>query len=242
MDFVRVGLAVRALRRRRGWTQTELGHRARCSRSEVSRIERGQSRDIERLERVLAVFGARLAIKVLWQGEELDRILDRDHAMLVESMVALLAADGWVPVPEATFSVRGERGSIDILAWHPIARVLLVIEVKSVVPDVQATLAGVDRKARIAPLLAQGRGWDFVAAGRLLVLPDDRTARRRLGQFGATFDRAFPARTRDVRRWLKAPSGPLAGVLFLTDSRLSGPRHRVRRTTARPAHEVDAGA
>ena len=147
MDFVRIGLAVRALRRRRGWTQSELASRAGCSRSEVSRIERGQARDVDRIERVLAVFGARLSIKVLWQGEELDRLLDRDHAMLVEAMVALLTAEGWVPVPEATFSIRGERGSIDILAWHPIARVLLVIEVKSVVPDVQATLAGVARRS-----------------------------------------------------------------------------------------------
>src|SRR3954469_16462642 len=105
MDFVRVGLSVRALRRRRQWTQTELGRRARCSRSEVSRIERAQSKDIDRLERVLAVFGARLSVKVLWQGEELDRMLDRDHATLVESMVALLAMAGWVTVPEATFSV-----------------------------------------------------------------------------------------------------------------------------------------
>jgi hypothetical protein len=68
-------------------------------------------------------------------------MLDRDHASLVESAVTLLSADGWIPVPEVTFQVYGERGSIDILAWHPIARILLVIEVKSVVPDVQATLA-----------------------------------------------------------------------------------------------------
>jgi transcriptional regulator with XRE-family HTH domain len=233
MEFVRIGLAVRALRRRRGWTQTELGARTRCSSSEVSRIERGQSRDIERLVRVLAVFGARLSIKVLWQGEELDRILDRDHASLVDAVIALLSSHGWVVVPEVTFQIYGERGSIDLLAWHPITRALLVIEVKSVVPDVQATLAGIDRKARLAPVLARDRGWDVEATARLLVLPNDRTARRRLHLFGATFDRAFPARTRDVRRWLRSPSGPLAGVLFVTDSRLPGARHRVRTRRTR---------
>src|SRR5689334_15861025 len=139
VDVVRVGLAIRALRRRRGWTQTELGMYARCSKSEISRIERGQDTDLARIERVLGALGARLSIKVLFQGEELDRTLDRDHATLVNAMVELLSGHGWLPIPEATFQVYGERGSIDILAWHPITRILLVIEVKSVVPDVQAT-------------------------------------------------------------------------------------------------------
>jgi hypothetical protein len=49
---------------------------------------------------------------------------------------------------------------------------------------------------------------------RILVLPHDRTARRQLAQFAATFDRAFPARTIEIRRWLHAPSEPLAGVLL----------------------------
>jgi transcriptional regulator with XRE-family HTH domain len=234
MDLVRVGLAIRALRRRRGWTQTELGVYARCSKSEISRIERGQDTDLARIERILGALGARLSIKVLFQGEELDRTLDRDHATLVNAMVELLSGHGWLPIPEATFQVYGERGSIDILAWHPITRILLVIEAKSVVPDVQATLAGVDRKARLAPSIGRDRGWEGTSVARLLVLPDDRTARRRIDAVGATFDRALPARTREVRRWLRQPSGPLAGVLFLPISRLPGARHRVGRHATRP--------
>jgi transcriptional regulator with XRE-family HTH domain len=237
VDLVRIGLAIRALRRRRGWTQSELGLRAGCSRSEISRIERGDVTDVRRLERVLAVFGARLSIKVLWQGEELDRILDRGHAALVDSMIGLLARSGWISIAEATFSVYGERGSIDILAWHPIGRVLLVIEVKSVVPDVQATLAGVDRKARLGPVLARERGWDPLCGARILVLPEDRTARRRLDAFATTMRRAFPARTSEVRRWLRQPAGELSGVLFLTDSQQPGARHRVRSSVAHPKHE-----
>jgi hypothetical protein len=116
---------------------------------------------------------------------------------------------------------------------------VLVIEVKSVVPDVQATLAGVDRKARLAPLLARDRGWDVAATARLLVLPDDRTARRRLDSFAATFARAFPARTREIRRWLRSPSRALSGVLFLPDSRISGARHRVRPSAPESTHDSD---
>ena len=99
--------------------------------------------------------GARLSVRVYWHGEELDRLLDAAHAGIVDQVVALLVANGWEVVPEATFNHFGERGSVDVLAWHPIHRALLIIEVKSVVPDVQALLAGVDRKVRIAPAIAR---------------------------------------------------------------------------------------
>lgn len=241
MDPVRFGLALRALRRRRGWTQAELARRARMSRSAVSRVERGQgdALSVRALTRLCAALAARVSVRALWQGEELDRLLDGDHARLVEWVVAHLSAAGWIVVPEVTFQVGGERGSIDVLAWHPETGHLLVVEVKSVVPDVQATLAGVDRKARLAPTIARERGWNVRSVSRMLVLPDDRTARRRLEQFAATFERAFPERTVALRRWIKAPDRPVAGVIFVTGATQAGTRHRVRtapgRTTLRPA-------
>ena len=201
MDAVRLGLSIRALRRRLGWTQRQLGERVRMSASEISRIERGAPHrvPIRTLERILEALGARLYLRVLWRGEELDRLLDHHHALIVERMLPLLALHGWTTIPEATFQVSRERGSIDILAWHQASGTLLVIEVKSVVPDVQATLGGLDRKARIAPNLARERGWAVLHTSRLLVLPDDRTARRRIQAFGATFDRALPARTTEIK-------------------------------------------
>ena len=233
MDPVRFGLAIRALRRRRGWTQTELARRGRMSRSAVSRVERGQgdSLSVRTLTHLCAVLGARVSMRVLWQGEELDRLLDGDHARLVEWVVQRLSAAGWVVVPEATFHVGGERGSIDVLAWHPETGHLLVVEVKSVVPDVQATLSGGDRKARLAPVIARERGWPVRSVSRILVLPDDRTARRRLDQFAATFARAFPERTVAIRRWIEVPDRAVAGVMFVSGATRAGTRHRVRTTT-----------
>jgi hypothetical protein len=185
------------------------------------------------VERVLEALGARIQVRVLWQGEELDRLLDRDHALLVDAMLRLLGDDRWVAVPEVTFQVAGERGSIDILAWHAATRALLVIEIKSVVPDIQATVGGLDRKARLGPQIARDRGWGVSHTARLLVLPGDRTSRRRVAAFSTTFDRALPARTADVKRWLRDPSAVLQGILFLPDLRVAQPRQRVRRI--RPA-------
>jgi len=236
MDAIRFGLAIRALRRRRGWSQVLLGSKAGLSGSAISRIERGLATrySVRALTRVTDALGARLTMRVLWQGEELDRLLDADHARLVEAMVRRLTVAGWMVVPEATFSAGSERGSIDVLAWHPTGNQLLVIEVKSVMPDVQAMLSGIDRKARLAPTIARDRGWRIGAVSRILVLPDDRTARRRLLAFASTFDRALPARTVEVRRWLEAPERPIAGVMFLSDVPHAGARHRVgtRRTAA----------
>src|SRR5262245_4195303 len=141
MDAVRLGLSIRALRRRRGWTQGALADRCRSSKSVVSRLERGElsAVPIRTLDGAVEALGARLLIGVLWQGEELDRLLDRDHARMVDAILRDLESNGWAASPEVTFQVAGERGSIDILAWHADAATLLVVEVKSVVPDVQAT-------------------------------------------------------------------------------------------------------
>jgi hypothetical protein len=179
------------------------------------------------LQRVAAALGARIDMRVLWQGENLDRLLDHNHAHLVERVLRWLRDAGWEAVPEVTFQVGSERGSIDILAWHPPALTLLVIEVKSVVPDVQATLAGVDRKARLAPRIAVDRGWKARGTSRLLILPDDRTARRRVAAFSATFDQAFPARTAEIRRWASKPNGQISGIAFVSDPTHTGARHRV---------------
>ena len=238
MDPVRFGLAIRALRRRRGWTQEELGRRCGLSRSSIWRIERGHGDglSVRVLTHVAGVLESRFRVTLLWQGEELDRLLDGDHARLVEWVVERLRAAGWLAVPEATFAIRGERGSIDVLAWHLPSGRILVVEVKSVVPDVQATLSGIDRKARLAPVIACERGWTVRDVSRILVLPADRTARRRVDQFAATFGQAFPARTVELRRWVEHPDRAISGVWFVPNATQSGARHRVGGPRLRPTH------
>jgi transcriptional regulator with XRE-family HTH domain len=239
MDVVRFGLGVRALRRKRCWTQDELAAKARVSRTAVWRIERGHADRVavDVLARVAAALGARINVRLLWQGEGLDRLLDAGHADLVERTLELLAASDWLVATEVSFNVRGERGSIDILAFHPDTGSLLVIEIKSVVPDMQAMLSGIDRKGRLARDIAQDRGWQVTSVTRLLVLPDDRTARRRVERHAATFRTALPARTIEVRRWIRRPEGTMHGMLFLSDAHHTSARHRV--TSRRGAQVVD---
>ena len=179
------------------------------------------------IELIASGLHASTPLRLYFRGEDLDRLLDAAHAGLVDRVIAILREHGWEVVPEATFNHFGERGSIDILAFHPGTGALLVVEVKSVVPDMQAMLSGIDRKTRIAPIVARQRGWAVRETSRLLVLPDDRTARRRLGQLATTVDQALPLRTRAVARWLQAPDGAMGGVLFLSGVRGTTSRRRI---------------
>lgn len=233
MDAIRFGLGIRALRRRRQWTQAELASRAGLSASAVGRLERGRSDrvTVRTLDGVAAELGGRVEVRLLWNGEGLDRLLDQRHASLVDSTLELLVGAGWSTAVEVSFAICGERGSIDVLAFHPQTGSLLVVEVKSVVPDLQAMLVSLDRKGRLAREIARERDWHAQTVTRLLVLPDDRTARRRVAALGRTFGTALPARTVEVRRWLKSPAGANHGVLFLTDRTEAGARHRLARRT-----------
>ncbi len=209
MDVIRFGLSIRALRRRRGWRQVDVAERAGVSRTAISRVERGMADrlTVRTIGRVADALGARLDCRLLWNGEALDRLLDASHAALVETVVGWLTSLGWQVAAEVSFSIRGERGSIDVLAFHPATATLLAVEVKSVVPDVQATLVTLDRKTRLAGEIARGRGWRPSRLGRLLVVREDRTARRRVAAHTATFAGAFPSRGWAVRRWLQDPAG-----------------------------------
>jgi len=221
VDSIRVGHALPALRLRKRWRQVDVGARARVSASVVSRIENGQvSRvPVGTLLRIAEALDASVDVRIRWNGEALDRLLDQAHAGLVEAVVANLRANGWMTEVEVSFAIRGERGSIDVLGYHAPSGVVLVVEVKSVVPDSQATLGGIDRKARLAPEIARMRGWQCRSVARLLVVGDSSTSRRRIDALASTYRTAFPRSGRDVRSWLRRPVGPMSGLLFLPYAR-----------------------
>jgi transcriptional regulator with XRE-family HTH domain len=235
VDVIRLGSGYRALRQRRRLTQTQVGSKARVSASVICRIERGHADRVALhvLVGVAAALDARIDVRLLWQGEGLDRLLDARHARLVDLALEILASNAWEVATEVSFNIYGERGSIDILAFHPATGCLLVIEIKSVMPDMQSMLASLDRKGRLASEVASKRGWRVASVSRLLVLPDDRTARRRVDEHAATFRTALPARTIEVRRWLARPSGTIHGVMFMSDLRQAVTRQRIRPAPAR---------
>ena len=236
-----IGRALCALRQRKGWRQVDLAAKVGISQSAVSAAECGDldAVSVHTLGRLLAECGGDLVLDVRWRGGELDRLLDRAHAELVERAARLLARLGWDVHVEVSFARYGERGSVDILAWHRVQRILLVIEVKSEITGVEETLRRHDVKVRLGPQIAFERlGERPLQVARLLVLPDTSTSRRRLAEHDTTFRQAYPTRGRAVWRWLAAPDGPLAGILLLRGATGAGGRRRrvsAPSRTARPA-------
>ena len=182
--------------------------------------------------------GASVDLRLRWSGENLDRLLDAAHSALVEDLLTLLRGEGWEVAVEVSFSIYGERGSIDVLAFHGGTATLLVCEVKSVVPDAQALFSGLDRKVRLAPRVARDRGWAAESVAALVVVGDSGTARRRVANLETSFATAFPLRGWAVRRWLASPTGAVRALMFLPGARPGGVRRtgsssrRVRRATS----------
>jgi len=216
MDDLGVGAAFRHVRRRRGWRQTDLAARAGVSAATIGRIERGHiaTLALDTMRRVAAALEIRLDLRARWRAGDLDRLLNAAHSELHE-LVARHFADqlpAWVLAPEVSFSIFGERGVIDILAWHPGRRALLVIELKTDIADVNELVGTLGRKRRLAAQVARERGWDPVVVSTCLIVTESRTNRRRIEQHRAMLRAAFPDDGNAVRRWLSDPSGPISGM------------------------------
>jgi transcriptional regulator with XRE-family HTH domain len=240
MDDQQAGAAFRAIRVRKGWRQEDLSTRARVSRTLIGRIERGQlsSVPLGTTRRVAAALDARFDTVVRWQGGDLGRLINARHAAMHEAMARQFTSlDGWVIEPEVSFSIFGERGIIDVLAWYPVRRILLVIELKTEFVDINDLMGSVDRKRRLAAVIARERGWDPVAIGAWVALSDTRTNRRALAAHETVLRAKFPVDGRRMRTWLRRTDGRCDALSFLPWVQQAGPRRDlapVRRVT-RPA-------
>ena len=234
-----------------GLRQRDVADRARLSQAVVSRIDRGRLDTLtwSSIERVCAALEIRLDLLARWRGVEGALLLDRDHAAIVELLVREMTALGWETIVEFSVNHDGDRGSVDIVGWHPGARALLLVEVKTLIVDVQELTAAIDRKSRVVPrLITLERGWLLSIVGRLLVVRGSRSARAAIERHSATFASALPDRTIACRRWLRRPAGRLAGILFVAESRretvLQQPcgARRVRRSVSACRTHDDARA
>jgi Holliday junction resolvase-like predicted endonuclease len=214
-----------------------VGERAGISQDVVSRAERGQvaGMPLRNLESIAHALEADVSVTIRWRGGDLDRLLDEGHAALGGRLAAWLSRFGWEVRPEVTFSIWGERGAIDLLAFHETTGTVLVVEVKTELASVEETLRRHDAKARLADRIATDHlGWMPRAVARLLVLPDGATARRRVERHEEVLTRSYPMRGGDVRRWLRAPSKSMSGLLFLSFPRaMPGKRTIVGRKRIR---------
>jgi transcriptional regulator with XRE-family HTH domain len=243
MSDLQVGTAARAVRIKRGLRQVDVAAAAGTSQPVISRFERGhlQAMSLGTIRAIAVALDIRLDVGVRWHGAELDRLLGARHSALHESVASHLAElKGWVVRPEATFSVYGERGAIDLLCWHEARRALLVVELKTEIVDVNELLGTLDRKRRLGPAAAREHGWAPATVSVWLIVAASRTNRRRTMAHRTMLGNAFPDDASAVKRWLASPTGRLAALSTwrLPDDRASGHRHDAPRRIRRPLRSV----
>ena len=242
----RLGLVLRALRLRRGLSQGELAALARVSQPTVSRVERGHVAllSVLSVRDLFTAVDALADIDVRWRGGALDRLVDERHAALVAAAATVMQSTGWRVLLEVTFSVFGERGSIDLLGLHEATRSAAMIEAKTDITSVEETQRRMDVKARLLPGIVYERvGWRPRQAARILLLPEGRTARRRIDAASRLMADTLPLRSVAVRRWMEEPVGAVGGIWFLAimlprnggraGGRLPGPTCDARRAPTR---------
>jgi transcriptional regulator with XRE-family HTH domain len=238
MEDRRVGAVVRAVRQHLGLRQIDVASRAGVSQASVSLLERGRlaAISVPVARRIADVLDVRLSLNAWWRGGEADKLLDRAHAALVDYICGVLRSRGWTLKVEYVFAGPLGRGSVDVLAWHPVHRALCLIEVKSKLFDLQALLMTFARKVRAVPRsVGEEFGWRPERIGRLLVVAGTTANRSVVAEHGNVFGAAFPERGAAVRSWIREPLRDLAGVWFVSTNALSVGKHgnparrRIRR-------------
>jgi transcriptional regulator with XRE-family HTH domain len=236
VDDLALGRLLRKLRIRLGWPQHVVAAKAGISRTTYSEIELGRFDGISlgRLRKVAAVLEVRLVLEPRWRGAGVDRLLSSGHAAMSEAVTRLLLDAGWEVRPEVSFNHFGERGVVDLIAWHAESRTLLLVELKTELADINALLGITDRRRRLARQIAEPFGWTPATVSQMVIVAEGRTNRRRLAEHRTVLRAAFPSDGRAVPGWLAQPRGSLSALWFLPDSgpsverRAAAPRLRIR--------------
>jgi transcriptional regulator with XRE-family HTH domain len=216
---LRLGRALRTLRCRASLGQIELARNAGVSHTTVSRLERGyvDGVTVATIRTLFGALGASVSVTAFWQGATLDRLLDEDHALLAGRFSQILQRYSWAVETEVSYSRYGERGSIDLLAYHVPTATALVVEIKTALGSVEETVRKLDAKQRLAPAIVFDReGWRPRQVGRILLLAGSAPAYRHVERFGGLLDIAFPMRAREARQWLVAPAGSISAMWLLS--------------------------
>lgn len=222
-----VGAVIRTLRARKRWRQADLALVAGVPRGDVSKVERGHAGDIP-LARTTAICRAldvHLDLLPRWRGGDLGRLLNARHAAMAESVAASFdQLSGWVLRPEVSFSIYGERGVVDFLAWHPIRRALLLIELKTELVDIGELMSTADRRRRLAPRIGRDQGCHPDVVGMWVIVLESTANASRIRAHRTVLRAAFPSGGRVMGSWLRDPATPI-GCLSLR----SMPELRVAR-------------
>jgi hypothetical protein len=176
----------------------------------VSAIERARVPDlpISTAIRVLDALDVRVDLRLIAPTAAAAPVRDRVHARCVAHVARQLERRGWLVATEVAVGDARRRGFIDVLAFHPTARLLLVIEVKVELDDIGATDRQLGTYERFSWSAAHDLGWRPRAATGVLLLLSTDDGDRRLIQHRSYVDRLLPLRWRRLGQLVADPDRP----------------------------------
>jgi hypothetical protein len=190
------------------------------SRALIGKHEGGciEETTVGSLRRHAEALGLRVEITLTGRGGQLARMTDEEHAAIVELIAKNLVAQGWMVEPEASFNHFGERGRFDLLAYHAATGILLIVEVKTELTDLQEMFGSLNVKERLAARVAEERGWNVSSVSTLLAIAATPSGRKIVEQHSTLFSShvvvsnkvafaADPQRPRRALLWILPQAG-----------------------------------
>lgn len=199
-------------------TQAELAAAVGVSRAHIASVEAGRANpSLEVVDRIGRALGLDLQLvgrtpTVFNSPSQRDAV----HAWCSGYAGRRLAGSGLDVRREVTIGRGRSRGWIDLLAYDPRRRLLVVVEIKTWIDDLGSIERQLDWYQREAPTTARAFGWRPVrTVAWVLALASaevDETLRRNRDAVA----RAFPARARDLSTFLAgAEIAPTRGIALV---------------------------
>jgi hypothetical protein len=173
----------------------------------VCRVERATVNcSFDAASRLCDALGVRVALR-LEAPMLTDRRRQREpvHARCSAYVRRRLEARGWTVAGEVEIVLGSSHGWIDLLAWHPPSRTVLVVEVKTELHDlgqVERTVGWYEREAWGA---ARRQGWRPAQVVSILLALMTAAVDDRIVSNAAALVGSFPVRATRLARWLERP-------------------------------------
>jgi transcriptional regulator with XRE-family HTH domain len=196
----RLGGQVRTMRRRRRWSQEELGRRAGLERNVIGRLERGEGRqDLDALERVAYALQAPLRLELGRDPQE--EPADAGHLGMQELVLRLGRASGFDRRFELATRPAEPWRSIDVALGSERRQVAVQVECWNTFGDIGSASRSSTRKQAELDQLAVARWGAEARAALVWVVRESARNRALLAKYPEVFATGFPGSS---RAWVAA--------------------------------------
>lgn len=225
---VTFGHVVRTTRVRGRWTQRELGRRSGVPQSKISLIERGLVGDVRRSEIEALCSALRIEYRVDFRTPDvLARPVDLVHARCSAHVDRRLSAQGFRVAREVEVGTGRVRGWIDLLAFDPVTRPLVIVEIKTELADIGGLERSLGWYERGSSAAAAGLGWRHRSVCAAVLVLHTAANDRPIGANRAGLSAAFGGRARELASVLDGATPMRSRDLAMINPR-STRRHWVR--------------